>query len=306
MKGLNGASIRQLAKEFHSQVQEDNIFNGAAALAFFLTLAIFPALIFLLSILPYLPIPDLKQAIMDVVRQAMPEAAAGTLTENVERILTERKGGLLSLGFIGTVWAASSGMYAIMQQLNITYRVKEERSFLKARSVALLLTLLFGVLIIGSLGLVVLGGYLQTWLGSTLGWSNTLLAAFAALRWVIIVFALLLAFGLAYYLAPNTEQKFKWITPGAVVGVVLLILTSLVFRFYVSNFGQYDATYGSIGAVIVLMLWLYAAGLVLLAGSEVNVIYEKHRPGGKQRGEKQAGEDAARARPTTQKGGEPA
>lgn len=293
MQAMKGVSLRQFAKELRGQVQEDNVPNGAAALAFYWMLAIFPAMIFLLSILPFLPIPNLQTAIMDLLRQALPDQASGALTGTVEQIATQRRGGLLSFGFIATIWAASSGMYAIMQQLNITYRVKEARPFLKARGTALLLTLLFGALVIGAFAFVVLGGYIQGALGAALGWSGPLMVAFAALRWLIILAGLLLAFALAYYFAPNVEQKFKWISPGSVAGVATLVLASLAFRIYVTNFGNYDATYGSIGAVIVLMLWLYVVGLALLLGSEVNVVYEKHRPEGKVRGERRPGEHAA-------------
>ncbi len=291
MRRLAETPFKQLFQEFRAQLTNDNVFNGAAALAYYWTLAIFPALIFLLSLIPYLPVEDLDRAIMDLLHQALPGEAAQALTSNVERLVNQRQGGLLSLGLLGTLWAASSGMYAIMQQLNITYGVKEGRSFFKARGVALLLTLLFGVLVLGAFTLVVLGGVIQDWVASALG--------FAAARWAIIVLTLLLGFALMYYLGPNAKQKFRWITPGSVVGVLLLTLASLAFRFYVTNFGQYDATYGSLGAMIILMLWLYIAGLVLLAGSEVNVVYEQHLPEGKTRGEKRPGEHAGAQLPSS-------
>jgi membrane protein len=121
---LNQVSWKRLAKEATSQTREDNVFNGGAALAYYLTLAIFPALIFLLSVLPYLPISDLDRAIMDLLHQALPGEAADVLETTVQRLVSNQKGGLLSLGFIGTLWAASSGMYATMRQLNITYGVR--------------------------------------------------------------------------------------------------------------------------------------------------------------------------------------
>lgn len=286
MQRLKQVSWKQLAGEVKAQVKQDNVTNGSAALAFYLTLSIFPALIFLLSLLPYLPIANLDRAIMDFLHQALPGEAASVLEGTVASLVNEQKGGLLSLGFVGTVWAASSGIYAIMQQLNITYQVKEERSFLKGRATALLLTLLFGTLVIGGFALVVGGGALQDWIGARFGWSQVLLLAFAGLRWVIILGLLLLGFAVIYYWGPNVEQKFKWVSPGAIFGVVLLVVTSLLFRVYIQNFGNYEAMYGSLGAIVVLMLWLYAAGLVLLLGSEINVIYEKHVPGGKDRGDK--------------------
>lgn len=287
MQRLEHVPWKQLAKELKAQVKQDNVATGGAALGFYLTLAIFPALIFLLSLLPYLPIANLDRAIIDFLHQGLPGEAATVLEDTVARLVNDQKGGLLSLGFIGTMWAASSGMYAIMQQLNITYRVEEERSFLKGRAVALLLTFLFGVLVVGGFALVVGGGALQEWIGNRLGWSQALLLTFAGIRWLIILGFLLLGFAVIYYWGPNVEQKFKWVSPGAAVGVALLVLTSLLFRVYIANFGNYEATYGSLGAIVVLMLWLFAAGFILLLGSEINVVYEKHVPGGKEPGDKQ-------------------
>jgi membrane protein len=294
---LNQVSWKQLAKEVRAQAKLDNVFNGGAALAFYLTLAIFPALIFLLSLLPYLPIPNLDRAIMDLLHQGLPEEAASILEQTVSTLVNDRQGGLLSLGFIGTIWAASSGMYAIMQQLNITYEVTEERPFVRARATALLLTFLFGVLVIGGFALVVGGGALQEWIAGRLGWSQGLVLAFGGLRWLIILLFLLLAFSVIYYFGPNVEQRFQWISPGAAFGVVMLLVTSLLFRIYIENFGNYAATYGSIGAIVVLMLWLYVAGLVLLIGSEINVAFEKQVAGGERRGNEGVREKEASSAP---------
>ena len=276
MKSLIQLPWKKLALDLNEQIGKDNVFNGAATLGFYLTLAIFPALIFLLSMLPYLPIPRLDQAIMDLLSQALPPEAAGMLEDTVQRIATKRQGGLLSLGFLGTLWAASMGMYAVMQQLNITYNVKEARPFIKARSIALLLTLLFGGLAIGVFALIVMGGIVQDWLAEFVGRHQVLLTFFALLRWVIIVGALLLGFDLIYYLAPNVQRKYRWITAGAVFGVTVMLLASLGFRFYIMHFADYEATYGALGGMIVLMLWLYVAGLVFLVGSEINVVLEQH------------------------------
>lgn len=294
---LNQVSWRELAKEVKAQAKLDNVFNGGAALAYYLTLAIFPALIFLLSLLPFLPIANLDRAIMDFLHQGLPGEAATVLEDTVSTLVNERQGGLLSVGFIGTIWAASSGMYAIMQQLNITYEVTEERPFVRARATALLLTFLFGLLVIGGFALVVGGGALQDWIAGRLGWSQGLLLAFAGLRWLVILLFLLLAFSVIYYFGPNVEQRFQWISPGAVFGVVMLLVTSLLFRVYIENFGNYAATYGSIGAIVVLMLWLYVAGLVLLFGSEINVAFEKQLAGVKQRGNKRLRKAEAGAPP---------
>jgi membrane protein len=186
------------------------------------------------------------------------------------------QGGLLSFGFLAMLWAASTGMYAVMQQLNITYNVKEARSFIKGRSIALLLTLLFGMLVIGVFALIVMGGIVQDWLAEFVGRNQVLLTFFALLRWVIIVGALLLGFDLIYYLAPNVQRKYRWITAGAVFGVTVMLLASLGFRLYIMHFADYEATYGALGGMIVLMLWFYVAGLVFLVGSEINVVLDQY------------------------------
>jgi membrane protein len=291
---IYGVPAKQFATELYQKLSEDNVFNGAAALGFYLTLAIFPAMIAMMAAIPYLPIDRVDEAIMDVLHQTLPAAAADMFADVVNEVTSERRGGMLSLGIAVALWAASTGMYAIMQQLNITYDVKEARGFVRGRATALTLTVLAGALVLGSFSLVVLGGMIQDWIGVRFGYSAPLLIAFAALRWVIIVMALLMAFALVYYFAPNVEQRFRFITPGSVTGASVLIIASLGFAFYTGNFADYDATYGSIGAVIVLMLWLYIAGLVILLGSEINVLIERHAPGGKNEGEKVEGERATR------------
>src|SRR5262245_35867996 len=285
-----GVRPKQFLKELYNEIDEDEIFNGAAALGYYLTLAIFPAMIFVMALLPYLPIAGIDQAIMDLLRQAMPANAADMFVGVVREVTSQPRGGLLSFGALATLWATASGMYAIMQQLNITYDVTEKRSFLKARSLAIVLSLLFTALVVGGFAVIVLGGVAQDWLAQRYGLGPVVLTFFAVFRWIVIVAGLLLAFALMYYLAPNVKQRFIFITPGSVVGVLLLTGASLGFAWYVKNFGNYSATYGSIGAVIVLMRWLYIAGIAILFGSEINALIEHHAPEGKEKGEHAEGE----------------
>ena len=277
MKGFIQFPWKQGAKELGRHIDQDDVLNGAAALGFYLTLAVFPALIFLLSLLPYLPIRYLDDAIMELLASALPQAAADLLEETVRRIVSERQGGLLSFGFLGMLWAASTGMVAVMHQLNNTYNVKEARPFLKARATAILLTLLFGTVVVGTFALIVLGGVVQAWLAGFVGFNPILLTSFALLRWVIILVALLFGIALVYHFAPNAEQPLKWITPGSVFAVVGILAASLAFRLYIEHFANYEATYGAIGAVIMLMLWFFVVSLVLLLGSEINVVIEHCR-----------------------------
>ena len=282
-------------KDLFRKINDDNVFNGAAALGFYLTLAIFPAVILLMSVIPYLPITHVDEANMTLLAKARPPEAFGIVEKVVNEVARERRGGLLSFGLLATLWAVSAGMYAIMKQLNIAYGVKEDRGFVRGRATALALSLLFGVLVLGAFSLVVIGGIIEDWIGNRFGFSAMLLTVFTLFRWAIIVLALLLGLALIYCYGPNVERPFAFITPGSVFGVGLLIVASLGFSFYTRNFADYDATYGSIGAMIVLMLWLYIAGLVILVGSEINAMLEHEsregtRRGGKNEGEKRGGD----------------
>jgi membrane protein len=275
---IQSVPLLQFLRELGRKSSEDKVANGAAALGFYLTLAIFPAMILTMSLIPYLPVERVDQAIMDLLRQALPQQAAEMFTGVVSEVTGEQRGGLLSIGALATLWATSTGMYAIMQQLNVTYDVKEARSFLRARAVAIALSLLFSALMLVAFSLIVLGGVVQEWIGERFGFSQALLAFFAVLRWVIIVFSLQLAFALTYHLAPNIEHgRFRLVNRGAVTATVLLMIASVGFAIYVQNFANYGAVYGGIGAVIALMLWLYIAGLAMLVGSEVNVLTQRRR-----------------------------
>jgi len=266
--------IRFVARVY-AKAQADNVLDGAAALAFYFIFAIFPAMIFLMALVPYLPIPRVDEAIMNFLAQALPSGATSVFADVVQEVTGERSGGLLSIGLIVALWSASTGMYAVMQQLNIVYEVDEQRPFVRARATALGLTLLFGVLVLAAFSLVVLGGVIETWLGDRFGLGESLLLLFQIFRWVVIVLALMLAFSVVFYAGPNRNQDFRFFSAGTVVAMTLLIAASYGFSVYTTHFGSYSAIYGSIGAVIILILSLYIVGLVLLIGGEINAALER-------------------------------
>src|ERR1700733_13319627 len=170
------------SKQLWREIDDHNTFNGAAALAYFLLLAIFPAAIFVISLLSYLSIPHLQHAMMDLLRQVLPEQSASLLKQTVGQVVAEKKGGLITFGAIFTLWSASTGVYALMEQLNLAYAARDTRPFWKVRGVAIALMLLFVLLVIGSLSLAILGGVVQSWLASIIGRSRPLLLFFATLR----------------------------------------------------------------------------------------------------------------------------
>jgi membrane protein len=273
-----GVAWKRFAKNLYLEISNHHIFNGAAALAYYLMLSIFPSAIFLLSLLPFLPVPHLQQAIMDLLGQALPQQSAQLFTGVVNDVVSNRSGGLLSFGLIFLIWSGSSGLYAVMQQLNVTYGVKESRPFWKVRGTAILLMVVFFLLVVGAFSLIVFGGVLQNFVGSHLGWSKPLSFFFMVFHWVVVSAFLLLALAITYYFGPDVEQKFRFVTAGSVLGVILLVLASLGFRYYVAHFSNYSAAYGSLGAVIILQLWLYIVGIVLLVGWEVNMLVALHNP----------------------------
>src|SRR5690606_31641188 len=172
--------VKNFFKKLKSEITEDRVSYGAAALGYYLLLALFPAMILLLSVIPFLPIANVDQAIMDLLNQALPAEAAQMFTGAVDEVVSQPRGGLLSFGILATLWAASSGMQAVMDHLNFTYGVTDSRSFIKMRATAIGLTLGVGLLIIAGFSLIVLGGQIQDWMTETLGFAGAVAIVFAA------------------------------------------------------------------------------------------------------------------------------
>jgi membrane protein len=266
------------AKALWRQFNDDDILNGAAVLAFFFLLAAFPAAIFVLSLLPSLSVPHLQQAIVDLLHQVLPEQSANLFEGTIRYAGSGGKEGLLTFGLIFALWSGSSGVYAITEQLNAICDHTERRPFWKARGMAILLAMFFAVLTIGTLSLVILGGTIQSWMASVIGWSEPLRIFFATVRWIILTAAGLLGIAVAYRYGPDLKAKFRFVSPGNAVAAALIASASVGFRFYVSNFGNYGATYGNLASIIVLMLWMYLAGIAVLVGYEVNKIWLSRKP----------------------------
>lgn len=241
-------------------------------------LAAIPAAIFVLSLLPSLRIPHLQQAMLDLLHQALPEQSANLFDGTIRYVASGGSKGLLTFGLIFALWSGSSGVYAVMEQLNVIFDITDRRPFWKSRGIAILLMIFLAALAIGSLSLVILGGVAQSWMASLIGWSQPLRLFFATLRWIILAAASLFALAVAYRVGPDINEKFRFISPGNVVAAVLIALASIGFRYYVSRFGNYNAMYGSLAAIIVLMMWMYMAGIAVLVGAEINTILHPPRP----------------------------
>ncbi|HUF93135.1 MAG TPA: YhjD/YihY/BrkB family envelope integrity protein [Candidatus Limnocylindria bacterium] len=267
---LGGLSVKELARRVWSEFWEDEVTDRAAALAYYFVFALFPALLFLTSLLGLLPIPGLMDRLLEYMSRALPGDAASVLQKTLTEVITGAKTSLLSFGALAALWAGSNGMASIMTALNIVYDAEESRPFWKRKLLALGLTFGFALFILTALVLMVFGPKLGAMVAGWVGLGQVFEIAWNIISIPLVMSLVAVGIALVYYFAPNVEQKWQWVTPGSVVALVIWLAMSAGLRYYVSNFGNYNATYGSIGGVILLMLWLYLSGVVLLLGAEVN------------------------------------
>ncbi|HET6512724.1 MAG TPA: YihY/virulence factor BrkB family protein [Candidatus Kapabacteria bacterium] len=267
---LGGLSIAELGKRVYKEMSDDAVFDAAAALAYYFMLAIFPLLIFLISMLASVQALDLVNTVTRTLESAMPGDASKLITTEIQRIMADSGGGLLTFGALGTLWAASSGVVSLLDGLNRAYDVEETRGLLKQRLLAVGLTVALALLIIVGAVALMAGGKVSEWAAEQTGisWVETV---GSILHYVIGVAFMFFGLELVYFFGPNVKgQKWKWITPGSALAVVIFVIASFGFTLYLQFGGGYSATYGGLGAVIVLLLWLYLLGLAVMIGGEIN------------------------------------
>ena len=234
----------------------------------------------------------LRHSLFNYLSQVLPGSASSLVDSTMLEVSAASSGSKVTFGLLAALWAASNGMGAITQALNAAYNVSESRSWWEQRLTAIGLTLVLSVLIISALVLLLYGGRLADHVGGSYGFGEAFTITWKVVQWPIVLSFMLLAFALIYYLAPDLhEQSWAWVTPGSVVGVGLWLLVSLSFKLYLHFFDSYSKTYGTLGAVIVLMLWLYLTGAAILIGGEVNseienAAAEAGDPEAKEKGEK--------------------
>lgn len=262
---------KSVFKHVYEKVKSDEATSLAAQLAYYFLLSIFPLMIFLITLLPYLPIS--QSDIMEILHMYAPKETVKLLESNLDQIMNNRSGGLLSFGILAAIWSASNGINAIIKALNHAYDVEEKRSFFVQRGMALALTIGMILVVVVSLLLPVFGEYIGNIVFDFLGLEVPFI--FNVLRWVISILVVALVFTILYWLGPNVKMKCTKAVPGALFAAVGWSLTSLGFSFYVSHFANYSSTYGNLGGIIVLMLWFYLSGLFIILGGEVNAVLSK-------------------------------
>lgn len=269
------SKVVSYAKELAGEIKRDHATTLAAAQAYYYLLAIVPLLILLLSILPYLQIDP--QRAVDFIGSVLPGEVASTFEETIVSVVSTPRGGLLTVGILGTLWSASNALNAFIEATNQAYDVEETRSFIKMKATAILLTLFMLVAVIIALVLPIFGGAIIDMINSFMNLPSQMEILFQVLRWVISIIVMSLVLACLYKFAPNKHFPFKEVWIGAIIATILWQLVSLGFSFYVSNFGSYNATYGSLGGLIVLMLWFFLTGLILVVGAEINAILHKRK-----------------------------
>jgi membrane protein len=272
---FGGLTPINLVKQVWAEMNEDDVFGRSAELSYYFLLALFPMLLFLISTLAFFADPgsELRNALFAYVGKAMPPSAADIVTKAVHEANQAAGRGKVIFGILAALWAASNGLGAITKTLNIAYDVKETRPLWKKRAIAVGLTLALSILVISALTLVLFGGRIGGYIANLAGLGHAFGVTWKLLQGPVVLLFLLFAFGLIYYFAPNLKNpKWTWISPGAVVGVVLWLASSMLFRLYLQYFNSYSKTYGSLGAVIILMLWFYLTGLSILIGGEFNSV----------------------------------
>ena len=267
-------SLKGLVK----RINEDRIFGRAAQLSYYFLLALFPLLLFLINILGYLAQEGtlFRDKLLVYVAALMPASAFLLVHNTLDEVSAASGKGKLSFGILAALWAASNGMGAISDTLNIAYKVKEKRPWWKVRLICVGLTVALAILILSALAIVLYGGTIGEAISARYGFSNLFTIVWKIVQWPIALLFVLSTFNLIYNFAPNIPAHARrLITPGAFAGVGLWLLVSFGFRIYLGFFDSYSVTYGSLGAVIILMLWFYLSGVAILIGGEVNSEYQE-------------------------------
>ena len=280
----------ELLKRTFKEVQEDHLAAFAGNLTYKGLFALFPFFVFLLSLLGLFGAPDLLVNVLEQARGVLPQGAMDFLEGQLMSIAGSKAQGAFTVGAIISIllalWGVSGAFRSVMEAMNVMYEVEEARPFWKKYLISILLSLGVAALLLFALGLAIFGPQLGGAVADVVGLGFVFQLVWTIVQWPVLIFIAIFAFALVYYYAPDAEQRFKWISPGSVVAVTAWLLFSLLFSLYVNNFGSYNATYGSLAGIIILMLYIYYSAFIMLIGTELNQVIEETIPEGKDEGEK--------------------
>jgi membrane protein len=264
-------TLKRSAIIIYNDVYEEHLFVFAAGLSYYFVLSLFPLLVSMASLLGYVPIPHLFEGLLSLMARLVPGDGM-SLVRNIVSDVSHRHRPFLTLGLVFTIWTASSGFAAIIDGLDLVYRVRETRPVWKTRPIALGLTLLAGSLLVVAVGLAVEGTSVGTWFTARFDLNPAVLGAWRYLRGGIATAFAILAVELLYHFGPDVKQRFRDSLPGAIVAVAAWIALSYLLRIYFRHFESLDKTYGPLGAAIGLYVWFYLSGFAILIGGEINFL----------------------------------
>lgn len=256
-----------------AQITDNNTSERAASVSYSLILAVFPTVIFFFTLIPFITfIPNLEEQIMGFFQRLLPGDTFSTIDTTIRDIINRPRSGVLSFGFLLALYSATSGLVALMQAFNSSYHSNERRGFFKVRLVAIGLTFTLAFALILAVVVLIIGGIISDYLLHFGLLNNVIFINLLAIGRYLVVFAVFVgAVSVIYRYGPDVTMKWVFITPGSVTASLLIVLTTLGFSFYVSNFGSYNKVYGSIGTLIALMIWINLIALLLILGFEMNV-----------------------------------
>jgi membrane protein len=278
-----------LFKRTFKETVEDNCLGLAAQLAYYFFLSVFPALLVVVTMTSVFP-RNLLDEILAWFGSFTPPDVLQILRIQINLIIRSGHTGLVTFGVLGALWSSSSAMNATIDTLNRAYGIHEARSWWKVQSLAIILTIIMSLFVLVGFTLVVAGPEIADKIAVRHGLGALFEWTWKTVQWPVIFLLISGGFAVVYYVAPDAEQRWRWVLPGAHLATALWLLISLSFRLYVIHFGQFNKMYGAIGGVIVMLIWFYLSGLVLLFGGEFNSEIEHASPFGKAEGEKVPGE----------------
>ena len=280
--------IKSALTRTYADVLRNHTLQMAAALSYYFVLSLFPSLIFLSAVVAYWPVPNLFEEALGMMARFLPADSMGLVRRVLADVITPNRGAFLSFGIIGTLWTASGGFAAAIEALNIAYDVQDDRPFWKTRPLAMLLALITGFLLLLALSVMIVGPRFGQWLAIRVHLSSIFVLLWPYIHWSIAIGFTVLAVEALYFLAPNVKQRFLATLPGAVLAVGCWLALSYLLGMYFRHFANFNKTYGTLGAAIALMTWLYWTGFAMLLGAELNAelakiskegrIQEKHEP----------------------------
>lgn len=271
LPGFSPLPVYTVATFFFQEIQKDELVNKASSLAYNFMLAIFPAIIFLFTLIPYVPIANFQDQLMSLIALVLPIEAYEAVKTTLLDIVNNQNSRLLSFGFILALFFATNGVHTLMQAFNKSSLITETRPWLKQRLVALYLTLMIAIALISGLIMMTIGEYVLAFVRSEIAFKDRFWISVLNIgRWIILLLIYFVTISLLYRYGPAQTKKWKFFSAGSWMATVLAILTFWGFSFYINNFGAYNKLYGSIGTLIVLMIWLYLNSLIILVGFELN------------------------------------